>query len=843
MQTSTPKLKIVAPLSGVLVPLEQVPDPVFAQRMVGDGVSIDPLSSELLSPIDGTVSQLHESRHAVAVTGPEGHEILVHIGVDTVGLRGAGFTALVKKGERVKTGQPLLRFDQDLVGHKARSLLTQVLLANSENYLLSAVRGGMVTAGVEVLFEVEKAAPGAAAFTQAGSSAGTQETAVSGPVVLRNALGLHARPAAVLAGKAKQLLSEIWLVRGAEEVNAKSMVAIMGLSTRFGDTVQVKASGPDAKDAVFMLEALLKEGCGEALADKAAEMPAKQVTKPGKAAGNGRFVGECASPGLVLGTLVLHRGEEFEVVEKAPDAAAERARLKAALFGAGNELSDPAKGAGEAGKIRAAHRELLNDPHLLEASLRGIEAGESAAFAWLAAFTEQAGLLQRLDNPALQERAVDIRDVGRRVLRLLCGGSSRKSFLPAKSILLAEEITPSEFGELDAENLAGLCLVKGGVSGHVAILAKAMGLPFVCGMPADLLLLPEGGAAILDADAGLLNPRPSEAEITDLRVRLNQLEASRRQDLSSAHEPALTSDGHRVEVVANVRHAGDITKALAQGAEGVGLLRSEFLFEGRSEPPLEEDHLEAALAAARALGKERPLVIRTLDVGGDKAPSYLPLPHEENPFLGVRGIRVSLERPELFRAQLRGLLRAASECNLHIMFPMISTVSEFRQAKAIAEEEMQATGQRAKIGVMIEVPSAALMADALAREADFFSIGTNDLMQYVLAMDRGHARLAKVADTLEPAVLRMIGMAVEAAHRHGKWVGVCGGAASDPKAVPLLLGLGVDELSVSPVAIPAIKAQVRGLSLAACRILAESALALATAAEVRALCDNLYPKA
>jgi phosphocarrier protein FPr/phosphocarrier protein len=340
----------------------------------------------------------------------------------------------------------------------------------------------------------------------------------------------------------------------------------------------------------------------------------------------------------------------------------------------------------------------------------------------------------------------------------------------------------------------------------------------------------------------VLNPKPSEAEISAVQERLGQLEVGRLKDLSESQGPALTSDGHRVEVVANVRHAEDITKALAHGAEGVGLLRSEFLFEGRTEAPGEEDHLQACQAAARALGRERPLVIRTLDVGGDKSPSYLPLPHEENPFLGVRGIRVSLEHPELFRAQLRGLLRAAPECNLHIMFPMVSTVAEFRQARAIAEQEMLATGQRAKIGVMIEVPSAALMADTLAKEADFFSIGTNDLTQYVLAMDRGHARLAKVADTLEPAVLRMIAMTVEAAHRHGKWVGVCGGAASDPKALPLLLGLGVDELSVSPVAIPAIKAQIRGLSLAQCRSLAESALGLATAAEVRALCGVLYPK-
>lgn len=318
------------------------------------------------------------------------------------------------------------------------------------------------------------------------------------------------------------------------------------------------------------------------------------------------------------------------------------------------------------------------------------------------------------------------------------------------------------------------------------------------------------------------------------RERLSARSTRAQEEKVEASASAVTRDGQRIEVVANVRNAQEAQQAVAQGAEGVGLLRSEFLFEERATAPSEDEQAVAYQAVAQALGAQRTLVVRTLDVGGDKPLPYLILPREDNPFLGLRGVRVSLEQPEMFRTQLRAILRAAGQARLHIMFPMIATVEELRQAKAMLAQEQAATGAPAiPVGVMIEVPSAALMASQLAREADFFSIGSNDLTQYTLAMDRGHPKLASQADALHPAVLKMMAMACDGAREHGKWVGLCGALASEPMAVPLLIGLGVTELSVSVPAIAAIKALVRRLSLAECQVLAREVLAMSSAAEVR----------
>jgi phosphocarrier protein FPr len=321
--------------------------------------------------------------------------------------------------------------------------------------------------------------------------------------------------------------------------------------------------------------------------------------------------------------------------------------------------------------------------------------------------------------------------------------------------------------------------------------------------------------------------------------RLERQAARRKADLEAALLPARTTDGRRVEVVANIGGVSDAQQALRLGGEGVGLLRSEFLFLGRGVAPSEDEQAGIYRAAAETLGPARPLVIRTLDVGGDKPLPYLPIPREDNPFLGERGIRVGLDRPEILRVQLRAILRASGAGKIHVMFPMVATLSEWRAARAVLEEERQKLGVPAiPAGIMVEVPAAALTAEQFAREVDFFSVGTNDLTQYVLAMDRGHPKLAAQVDGLSPAVLSLIAGAVDAAHRHGKWVGVCGGIAGDSQAVPVLLGLGVDELSVSLPAIPRIKAQIRTLALAECQRLAQEALRQDSAAAVRALCPS-----
>jgi phosphocarrier protein FPr len=370
----------------------------------------------------------------------------------------------------------------------------------------------------------------------------------------------------------------------------------------------------------------------------------------------------------------------------------------------------------------------------------------------------------------------------------------------------------------------------------VAILARSLDIPLVAGIEPRALDVPDGTPVVLDGSAGTLQLNPSTADIARIHDQQERHAQQRQVDQAHAQQPAVTADGHRVEVAANIAGVADAEQAVALGAEGVGLLRSEFLFLHRTSAPTEDEQAAVYADIARVLGPERRLVIRTLDVGGDKPLPYLPIAREDNPFLGARGIRVLLDHPDLLRTQVRAIFRASAAGRVSMMFPMIATVPEFRAARAIAEEERQRLGAGPiEIGMMVEVASAALLADHFAREVDFFSIGTNDLTQYTLAMDRGHPRLASQVDALSPAVLRLVARTVDAAHARGKWVAVCGGIASDPQAVPILVGLGVDELSVSVPTVPAIKADVRRLRLAECRRLAQLALDAPDAADVRAL--------
>jgi len=663
------------------------------------------------------------------------------------------------------------------------------------------------------------------------------------PVPLPNPAGLHARPAAMFAAMAKKYQSAIHLRRGADSANAKSVVSIMGLGTQMGELLQVRAQGCDAEAAVTSLTRLLRNGCGEE--------PTPQVTPsivhPGEVfpANNGctksphDFGGVCAAPGLAVGVIVQFRKARIEIHEVGGSPALERLQLHAAWDQARDQIAMLQSDAGSAvqTKILDAHLELLQDPGLVDCAMQAIALGKSAAWAWQSAYIASADRLESLVGPAntvLRERGNDLRDVGHRVLSLLTGTAQTSTELPENAIVVAQELTPSDTASFDRSKLIGFCTTSGGATSHVAILAKSFGIPAVCGIEPGALDLPSGTLVVLDGDQATLHSQPSSAEISLARERLLQQLAHHTQQLAAAQTTATTQDGHRVEVVANVRNAQEAQEGIANGAEGVGLLRSEFLFDNRDAPPGEDEQAQAYAAVADALGPQRCLVVRTLDVGGDKPLAYLPLPPEENPFLGMRGVRVSLEHPALFRTQLRAILRATGRARLHIMFPMVATLEELRAAKGLLQEEQVRLGfAPIPVGLMIEVPSAAVLAAQFAREADFFSIGTNDLTQYTLAMDRGHPQLAKKADGLHPAVLKMIALTCEGAQRHGKWVGVCGSLASDPLAVPVLVGLGVTELSVSVPSIPSIKALVRRISTQECRQLALEVIEMGTASQVR----------
>lgn len=835
MAESNSAIAVMAPLSGVRVALERVPDPVFAQRIAGDGLSIDPTSDTLLAPIDGSVVQLHACRHALTLRGAHGLEILLHIGVDTVALRGEGFRALVAVGEQVRAGQPLIRFDIDKVARRARSLLTQVLVANPDRMARIASGHGPLTAAESLLFRVWPSAAGAAVEAIGA-------TMRSAPIRIPNPTGLHARPAALLAERARAYRCSLHLQLGGSRADARSLVDIMSLGSTLGDEVVLEARGPDAKQALSALGELIASGCGEDLQAAAAAAAAHAAAPTGSSAPGapiraGELRGVCAAPGVAIGQVAHWRRAAVAVDANAGSPAQERQKLSRALAEAGQRLDRLAAAQGDPARAEVLHaqRGLLEDPSLFDAALGGIDGGRSAGVAWRDAYSAQAARLSALSNALMRERAADLRDVGEAVLRALGGEAPSAPELPAGCIVIAEDLTPSETAQLDRGRVRGFCTTGGGPTGHVAILARSLGLPALCAVDAAALQLAEGSEVLLDAIAGRLLTAPDAAQKASAEAAGAKARDKTAAARASADRPAHSRCGVRIHVVANIRHAEDAREAMGAGAEGVGLLRSEFLFDDRDSAPDEDEQTAAYAAVAEVLGAERPLVIRTLDVGGDKPLAYLPLPREDNPFLGLRGIRVSLAHPALFRTQLRAALRGAGGGDLHLMLPMIATLEELREARALLQRESDALGlAMPKLGVMIEVPSAALTADVLAREADFFSIGSNDLTQYTLAMDRGHARLASQADALHPSVLRLMAMTAEAGQRHGRWVGVCGAVAADPLAIPALLGLGITELSVPAPAVALVKAAVAAQALDDCRQLAAELLAMGSASEVRA---------
>ncbi len=839
---------LLAPITGVLIPIEQVPDPVFAQKMVGEGISIDPLNNTLVAPCDGEVIHVHPAGHALTIRSADGLEVLTHIGLDTVHMKGEGFAVKVKVGDQVNAGDELVSFDLDAVATNAKSLLTQMVIANS-NLLSDFQPGhGVVTAGRDVV-----AVATLAATTAVEREVKPGQTVTSDAVLVPNPVGLHARPAAVLSKLAAGYDSEISLRRGGDRANAKSVMAIMAMEVKYGDKVRVVAQGADAAAAVDELTAAIATGLGEEGVGPIAEpgvgsaVPATPQVAVAPAPRRrsedpNLLLGVAASPGLGVGTVVQIRHEDLEVAEESTDRHRERRRLNDAIDRSMVQLEaleDRLTNEADADKaaIFAAHREILRDPDLLDIAMSGIDKGKTAAYAWRKAYQRYADGLAGLKSEVLAGRAVDVRDVGQRVLQEITGQRRENPEMAAGSVLVAEDLTPSDTVALDPTKVVGFCTTAGGASSHVAILARALDIPAVAGIDPRALDIEEGSRVILDGAQGTLRMNVTEDEVERIRRRQAKLRERRAVELAHADERADTVDGHHLEVVANIGGLPDAQAAMTKGAEGVGLLRSEFVFLERRSAPSEDEQARLYSDIAKALRPGQPLVIRTLDVGGDKPLPYLPIAPEENPFLGMRGVRVGLDRPEILRTQVRAILRSVDAgARMHVMFPMIATIEDFRLAKGIFEEERAALGvDPVPVGIMVEVPSVAVMAAQFAAEVDFFSVGTNDLTQYTLAMDRGHPRLAPQVDGLNPAVLGLIGQAVTAAHAAGKWVGVCGGIASDPQGVPLLVGLGVDELSVSVPAIPAVKAQIRALSLSECQELAARALAEDSAASVRAL--------
>ncbi len=518
---------------------------------------------------------------------------------------------------------------------------------------------------------------------------------------------------------------------------------------------------------------------------------------------------------------------------------AEQSRFDAAVAAAEGELEKLAA----ANEIFAAHLELAADPMLMDNVAEKLAEGMTAADAVHAASGELAALFAQIDDEYLRARADDVRDVCRRILRQLVPSEADPfAAIPDGSILAADELAPSDTARIDFSCVRGVVTRRGSATSHLAILARNRNLPAVVGLGDDFDRLDDGTIVVLDGPAGELLIAPDEHTAAEYRRRMEEAEARSAAADAYASQPVMTRDGRALAVLANAGSVDEVERAIRSGADGIGLFRSEFLYMQRQDGFPDEQVQTAAYARAAELCGGRPLVIRTLDIGGDKSLPYYRFPEEENPFLGWRAIRVSLELRDMFRTQLRAILRASARGGVRVMFPMIVSLAELRDALALLEECKEELRRqevpfddRIPVGVMIETPAAVFMADELAAEVDFFSIGTNDLTQYVMAVDRGNRRIAAMYDTLHPAVVRAMRLTVDAAHRHGCEVGICGEFAGCAAHAELLVGLGFDELSVAPPSVPAVKERIRGLETPQAELTARRAVEAATASEVHEL--------
>jgi phosphocarrier protein FPr len=686
----------------------------------------------------------------------------------------------------------------------------------------------------------------------AAADIGESGAALEITLTVKNPMGLHARPAANFVKTANRFQANIRVSKSNKTANAKSINQVATLGVRRGEQIVVSASGSDAAAALAAIQALAADNFGEAPdADKLAGIPT--ISSQPVAAKEGELVGIPASPGVAIGPVFYYRPQLPEVIKKTiTDTAAEWSKLQAALGTAYKEIENLQTaasvkvGAAEAA-IFGVHQMFLQDPALQDSARALIYDDKiNAEAAWQQAINVMADEYRALDDDYLRARVADVLDVGQRVLRHLLGVKAPSLEFTEPVVLIANDLTPSDTARLNPADVLGICTQQGGATSHSAILARALNIPAIVGLNGDFdHLIRDGQLVALDGGTGQLWLQPDPQHAARLRERREVWQQRQQQAKLAGQQPAITPDGHHIEIAANIGGPRDTKLALEFGAEGVGLFRTEFLFMDRQSAPLEEEQLAAYQTVAESVG-QRPLIIRTLDIGGDKPLPYLNFLGEANPFLGWRGIRFCLDNPDVFKPQLRAILRASAGHNLKIMFPMISNLEELLAAKSMlaeAQAGLRAEGvafdDALEVGIMVEVPSTVAIADRLAKEVDFFSIGSNDLTQYVMAADRGNTKIAKLVNAYQPAVLQMIRQSIEAAHRAGIWAGMCGEMAGDAVVTPLLVGLGLDEFSMSAANIPAVKTAIRQTTLERAQQIAKTALSLDSADDVRAYLENL----
>jgi multiphosphoryl transfer protein len=669
--------------------------------------------------------------------------------------------------------------------------------------------------------------------------------------------GMHARPASALEHVARAFAAEVSVKndRTGRTANAKSVLGIVGLDIRHGDPCSVEAFGPDAAQAIESLTRFVDHTLPH-VDDFAPAAPVQSTgfsLPPVLRRANATVVpGTPVVPGIGIGRVFAIGG--FSVPDSIPltgvgDVEREVGRVEAALdrLLGGYDLRLDANDHRVETDLLRAHRSVARDPEFGEVIARAIRVrGLTAAGAIADAEASFTEMLAATGSALLRERALDIRDVCRALLREVYGEALPPDTLAltADAVCVAETLTPGQFLALDRTWLRGLVLIHGGTTSHTVILARSSGIPTLVGVTGLDAAALDAQDVVVDADLGAVVTGLTADIRRYYEMERRRLDRRRSRAQRFIERPANTADGRRVEVAANVGSADDVAGAIAGGADGIGLFRTEMLFLARPDAPSEDEQFEQYRRAVNDAGA-RPVIVRTLDIGGDKPLPYLALPKEDNPFLGYRAVRIYAEFEGLFRAQVRALIRASAFGRLQVMIPMVSRFDEVTWVRHIIAEEqsnLSAAGvafdRQMRVGAMVEVPAAALMIEQLSQTLDFFSIGTNDLLQYFVAVDRSHPRLAALADPLEPSFIRLLQRIVTDAHANQRWVGLCGEMAGQPQYLPLLVGLGLDEISLAAPGIASTRALIGDLSAAGCAALVERAIHASTSRDVATLLDQ-----
>ncbi|KLV04221.1 phosphoenolpyruvate-protein phosphotransferase [Photobacterium aquae] len=637
---------------------------------------------------------------------------------------------------------------------------------------------------------------------------------------VQNPHGIHARPAAAIVRAMARFDADTVLLKGDQQASAKSLNSIAKLGVRCGDDICVRSRGPKAQEAIDAFAAMAADHFGEAdLVDAFSFFQADENVSNSDAdthlvqseAPEGALAGIRVSDGVAIAPAAIFTVTMPEVPQREfVGESNEMASLQRAIGDVVQELQ--VLSIGEHGAIFDAHALMLADPDIPMALQKVVAKGEIAERAWLSVMDDLAAQYAAADSQYMREREADVRDIARRVMVALTGDKGPAMSLAEPVVLLARDLMPSDVAGLDKSKVLAVCLSEGGKTSHSAILARAMGIPALVKAKGCLEQVKAGDTVILDGFEGLLWFAPGKDVEQGLVDKRQQWRNDIETCATKALAPAITHAGKTVSVLANIGGPDDVALAQACGAEGVGLFRTEFLFQQRDVLPSEDEQFQVYCQIASAFG-DKPVTIRSLDVGGDKPLAAYPMPAEDNPFLGQRGVRLCLAHPDLFATQLRAILRAyQQQPNIQLMIPMVATVDEVRQVKALLEQQRQQLelcDSSLPVGIMIEVPAAVLNADALAQEVDFFSIGTNDLTQYVMAADRGNSAVAELVDYFQPAVMSAIARTCAAAHKAGISVSMCGEMAGDVTATETLLSIGLGKFSASAALLPALKEAIR----------------------------------